>query len=151
MPRPSEVRAGASPFKSEKFVKPNHRLINIANIRQSHSKEDLIKYNEILTKEGWKVNPTGEYCETNDSGLGKGSPYYVSRSNSLYNITDPERKHTSTWYKSNALLRSNIIDIDSDLAAADSDPAPATRRNSRKRRTTRRRRASRKHHRTYRK
>jgi hypothetical protein len=135
--KPSQVKAGANPFGAPKeLVKPNRGLNDIARIRQSHSKEDLIKYNEILTKEGWKINPKGEYFETNDSEVGKGAPYYVSSSKNLHNITNSERKHTSTWDESNALSRSNIIDVNA-----------AARRNSRRNR----RRSSRKHRRSYRK
>ena len=138
MPTPSQVKAGANPFGAPKeVVKPNRGLNNIARIRQSHSKEDLKKYNEILIQEGWKINPKGEYFETNNSEVGKGTPFYVSSSKNVHNITNSKRPHTSTWDENNALSKSNIIDSNA-----------AERRNSRR---NRRRRASRKHRRTYRK
>ena len=146
MPKPSEVKAGAKPFgNSKEIVKPNRGLNEIARIRQAHSKEDLQKYNSILTKQGWKVNPEGEFFEIDNSEAGRGAPYYVSREKNMHNLTDPTRNHTSTWDEGNALRRGNIVNVANGVTNGSN-----LRRSRRNRRTTRRR-ASRKHRRTYRK
>jgi hypothetical protein len=77
--------------------------------------------------------------------VGKGTPYYVSITGNMHNITDPKRSHTSTWDEKNALRRRNIINVANDVTNGSN-----LRRSRRNRRTTRRR-ASRKHRRTYRK
>jgi len=105
----------------------------LAALRESRGKQkikNLANYNSALREQGWEVDSEGHFYATNDSEIGKGRTYYVSKKNmNRMNLTQ-KRNRTTTYDINEALSAFKNLHIARTNAPAPAAPAPAPAANA---------------------
>jgi hypothetical protein len=119
----------------------------LAALRESRGKQktsNLADYDRVLHEQGWEVDSDGHFYATNNSEIGEGRPYYVSKKDmNRMNLTQ-KRNRVTTWDEDEALSESNNLHIKPGYSE---EMLGGRRRSSRRNRrgSRRNRRGSRRH------